>query len=94
MTMLKDHGSETCHKFQYPMGQQPQAQPMYSSANGLGYVNHTDPLGIPGLNVNFVDWAFAERKAQFAEARRKRKMKIVETKRSTGLINKTTKGDK
>ncbi|MCD7463600.1 hypothetical protein HAX54_050911 [Datura stramonium] len=88
------------HKYQYPMGQLPQAQPMLSSANRLGFMNHTGPVGIPHLNVNLVDWAFtmnslshfehnrdiAERKAQYAEARRKRILKRIEMKRSSGLI--------
>lgn len=80
------------HKFQYPMGQLPQAQPMYSYANVLGSMNHTSPLGpIPYLNVNLVDWAFAERQAQYAVARRKRRVKIVETKKIY-RFNKTDKG--
>ncbi|KAJ8561328.1 hypothetical protein K7X08_027518 [Anisodus acutangulus] len=80
-------GSETCHRSQYPMGQFPQAQPMFSSANGLGSMNHTGPVGIPDLSVTLVD--IAERKAQCAEARRKR-MKRMEIKRSS-KFNKTSK---
>lgn len=82
--------SEAFHRFQYPLGQLQQAQHLYS--NGLG----PGPMGLPDLNVT-VDEAFAldpfdidrmnvERKAQYAEARRKRRIKRIEIKNSSGFI--------
>lgn len=69
------------HKLQYPMGPMLQAQPIPSSANGLGFVNHRSPIGTPDLNVTLVEaftfehsMGLTERKAQYAEARRKRMM--------------------
>lgn len=82
--------SEAIHRFQYPLGQLQQAQHLYS--NGLG----PGPMGLPDLNVK-VEEAFAldqfdidrmnvERKAQYAEARRKRRIKRIEIKNSSGFI--------
>ncbi|KAK4348993.1 hypothetical protein RND71_031748 [Anisodus tanguticus] len=92
-------GSETFHRFQYPLGQLQQAQPLFS--NGLGPMNHAGlgPIGLPDLNVT-VDETFTldslspydlermnvERKAQFAEARRRRRIKRTEIKNSSGFI--------
>ncbi|KAK6773053.1 hypothetical protein RDI58_028291 [Solanum bulbocastanum] len=46
---------ETNHMLQYPMGQLPQAQPMFSSTNELGFVSYIGPIiGMPNI---------AERKA-------------------------------
>ncbi|WMV56989.1 hypothetical protein MTR67_050374 [Solanum verrucosum] len=93
---LNEQELETNHMLQYPMGQLPQlgsmnhtspivmgqlpqAQPIFSSTNGLGFVSYTGPIiGMPNI---------AERKAQYSEARRKRRMKRIETKRSSGLID-------
>lgn len=58
------------------MGQLPQEQPMFSSTNGLGFVRYTGPIS-----------GMSQRKAQYAEARRKRRMKRIETKRSSRLID-------
>ncbi|KAK4351872.1 hypothetical protein RND71_027390 [Anisodus tanguticus] len=91
-------GSETFHRFQYPLGQLQQVQ-LYS--NGLGPVNHAGrgPIGLPDLNVTVdetftldslsrfdIDRMNAERKAQFAEARRRRMIKRIEIKNSSGFI--------
>ncbi|MCD7457248.1 hypothetical protein HAX54_034637 [Datura stramonium] len=93
-------GSEAFHRFQYPLGQLQEAQHMYS--NGLGHVNRVGlgsgpgPIGLPDLNVA-VDEAFTldpfdidrmnvERKAQFAEARRRRMIKRIGIKNSSGFI--------
>ncbi|XP_060194690.1 uncharacterized protein LOC132623895 [Lycium barbarum] len=94
-------GSETFHRFQYPLGHLQQAQPLFS--NGLGPVNHmglgSGPIGLPDLNVT-VDESFTldslspfdiermnvVRKAQFAEARRRRMIKRIEIKNSSGFI--------
>lgn len=71
--------SEGFHRFQYPLGQlQQQAQPLFT--NGLG----SGPTGLPDLNVT-VDDPF-ERKAQYAEARRERRIKRIEIKNSSGFI--------
>lgn len=71
--------SEGFHRFQYPWGQlQQQAQPLFT--NGLG----SGPTGLPDLNVT-VDDPF-ERKAQYAEARRERRIKRIEIKNSSGFI--------
>ncbi|XP_055821657.1 uncharacterized protein LOC129890136 [Solanum dulcamara] len=62
---------------QYPMGQLPQAKPMFSSANGLGFVNYTGPVvGIPNHTVSPFEHNrdIAERKPQYTEARRKRRI--------------------
>lgn len=90
--------SEAFHRFQYPLGQRQQAQHLYSY--GLGRMNHvglgSGPMGLPDLNVT-VDEAFTldpldidrmnvERKAQFAEARRRRMIKRTEIKNSSGFI--------
>ncbi|PHT51363.1 hypothetical protein CQW23_11110 [Capsicum baccatum] len=83
------------HRYQYPLGQlQQQAQPFFSNRLGLGL--GPGPMVLPDLNVS-VDEAFtldrfdidrmnAERKAQFAEARRRRRIKRIEVKNSSGFI--------
>ncbi|KAF3616649.1 putative BRCA1-A complex subunit BRE-like [Capsicum annuum] len=83
------------HRYQYPLGQvQQQAQPFFSNRLGLGL--GPGPMVLPDLNVS-VDEAFTldrfdidrmnvERKAQFAEARRRRRIKRIEVKNSSGFI--------
>ncbi|XP_009608200.1 uncharacterized protein [Nicotiana tomentosiformis] len=88
-------GSETFHRFQYPLGQLQQAQPIFSPNNGLGFVNHLGlgPIGIPDLNVTVdepipfdLDRINVERKAQFAAARRRRINKRIEIRNASGFI--------
>ncbi|OIT34780.1 PREDICTED: uncharacterized protein LOC109244240 [Nicotiana attenuata] len=88
-------GSETFHRFQYPLGQLQQPQPIFSSNTGLGFVNHMGPgpIGIPDLNVTVdeptpfdLERMNVERKAQFAAARRRRINRRIEIKNASGFI--------
>ncbi|CAN4122994.1 unnamed protein product [Withania somnifera] len=85
--------SEAFHGFQYPLGQ-------HLYPNGLGPINHmglgSGSMVLPDLNVTVdetfpmdpsfdIDRMNVERKAQFAEARRRRMIKRTQLKNSPGF---------
>ncbi|KAG8377925.1 hypothetical protein BUALT_Bualt08G0084200 [Buddleja alternifolia] len=93
--LIVDQMAET---FQYSIG--PLTAQFYSSNNGLGPVNDVGPLGIPDLNLSaeevfVVDASqpldmsrvLADRRARFAEARRRRKgiIKIKSMRSACGI---------